>query len=60
MDKYMKKEPVKSAVALEYDPNEDAPKIIATGKGILAEKIIKRAKEEGVPVHQDSKLAGTW
>lgn len=59
MDKYMKKEPVKSAVALEYDPNEEAPKIIATGKGILAEKIIKRAKEEGVPVHQDSKLAGT-
>ena len=59
MDKYQKKEPVKSAVALEYNPNEEAPRIIATGKGILAEKIIEKAKEADIPVHQDSKLAGT-
>ena len=59
MDRYNKKEFVKSAVALEYDPNEEAPKIIATGKGILAEKIIEKAKESNVPIHQDSKLAGT-
>lgn len=59
MDRFNKKEPVKSAVALEYDPHDEAPKIIATGKGILAEKIIEKAKEANVPVHQDGKLAGT-
>ena len=59
MDRYNKKDLVKSAVALEYDPNDEAPKIIATGKGVLAEKIIEKAKESNVPIHQDSKLAGT-
>ena len=59
MDRYNKKENIKSAVALEYDPSDEAPKIIATGKGILAEKIIEKAKESNVPIHQDSKLAGT-
>lgn len=53
------KEKIKSAVALEYDPSDEAPKIIATGKGILAEKIIEKAKETGVPVHKDDKLAKT-
>lgn len=48
----------KTAIALEYNPDEAAPKVIATGKGILAEKIIEKAKEANVPVHQDSKLAG--
>ena len=59
MDTYKKKNAVKSAVALEYDPSDEAPKIIATGKGTLAEKIIEKAKESNVPIHQDSKLAGT-
>ena len=55
----MKKEKIKSAVALEYDPSEEAPKIIATGKGVLAEKIIEKAKEANVPIHEDEKLAKT-
>lgn len=50
---------VKQAVALSYNPDENAPKIVASGKGILAEKIIEKAKEENIPVHQDQKLAGT-
>ena len=51
---------VKTAVALAYDPNEDgAPKVIASGKGALAEKIIEQAKENKIPVHEDSKLADT-
>lgn len=49
----------KTAIALEYNPDEEAPKIIATGKGLIAEKIIEKAKEADIPVHQDSKLAGT-
>lgn len=54
-----KKEKLKQAIALEYNPNEDAPKIIATGKGVLAERIIEKAKESAVPIHQDDKLADT-
>lgn len=54
-----KKDTVKSAVALEYNPHEEAPTIVATGKGILAEKIIEKAKEANVPIHQDDKLAKT-
>lgn len=48
-----------TAVALSYDPGESAPKIIATGKGHLAEKIIEQAKEHDVPFYKDSKLADT-
>ena len=50
---------VKQAVALEYNPSEDAPRIIASGTGALAERIIEKAKEADVPVHQDAKLAAT-
>lgn len=49
----------KLAIALEYNPEEEAPKVIASGQGILAEKIIEKAKEVEVPVHADSKLAKT-
>jgi len=49
----------KTAIALEYNPDEESPKIIATGKGLLAEKIIEKAKEAEIPIHEDSKLAGT-
>jgi len=53
------REKIKQAIALEYDPSDQAPKIIATGKGKLAERIIETAKESNVPVHQDEKLAST-
>ena len=54
-----RKNKVKQAIALEYDPKNEAPTVIATGKGALAERIIERAKEAAVPVHQDAKLADT-
>lgn len=54
-----KKEKVKQAVALSYDPGDDAPRIIATGKGALAEKIIEKAKEADVPLYRDDKLSDT-
>lgn len=50
---------VQQAVALAYDPQDQAPKILAVGKGSLAEKMIQEAKENDVPVHQDDKLANT-
>ncbi len=49
----------KQAIALSYDPTEDAPKVIASGRGHLAERIIEKAKESDVPVHRDDKLADT-
>lgn len=49
----------KIAVALEYNPSEEAPKIIASGRGFLADKIIRKAEEENIPLHKDDKLAGT-
>lgn len=50
---------VKQAVALEYNPEDDAPRVIASGRGILAEKIIEKAQEHDVPIHRDDKLANT-
>ena len=49
------KKKVKQAIALEYDPSDEAPRVIASGKGILAEK----AQESSVPIHRDDKLADT-
>lgn len=56
----MSKEPkIKQAIALEYDPEKEAPIVLASGRGALAERIIEKAKENKVPVHQDGKLADT-
>ncbi len=54
-----KKNKRKQAIALEYNPSEDAPKVIASGQGALAERIIEKAKESNVPLHRDDKLADT-
>lgn len=54
-----KKKP-KTAVALGYDPGQDdAPRVIASGKGEVAERILSVAKQEDIPVHKDSSLADT-
>ena len=49
----------RTAVAVAYEPGERAPKIIATGKGYTAERIIEKAKEENIPFYRDDKLAKT-
>lgn len=53
------KQKIKQAVALSYDPEDNAPRVIASGKGVLAERIIEKAQEAAVPVHRDDKLADT-
>lgn len=58
-EKSKKGQRVKQAVALEYDPSDEAPKVIASGRGSLAERIIERAQESNVPIHRDDKLADT-
>ena len=47
----------KTAVALEYEKGDTAPKVIASGRGYIADKIIRTAEENEVPVHKDEKLA---
>lgn len=59
MDIKEKKLKPKQAIALSYDPSDDAPKVVASGRGILAEKIIEKAQEFDVPIHKDDKLADT-
>lgn len=49
----------KQAIALQYNPWDEAPTIVASGMGIVADKIIEKAKESDVPLYEDSKLANT-
>jgi len=44
------------AVALKYAPGDRAPKVVAKGRGLIAEEIISRAKEHGVYVHESPEL----
>ncbi|MHC4661045.1 MAG: EscU/YscU/HrcU family type III secretion system export apparatus switch protein [Planctomycetota bacterium] len=46
------------AVALKYTAERDmAPRIVAKGRGPVAESILRIAEEAGVPVHEDADLA---
>ncbi|MES2297840.1 MAG: EscU/YscU/HrcU family type III secretion system export apparatus switch protein [Pseudomonadota bacterium] len=47
---------LQSAVALAYQSGEAAPKVVAKGKGLMAEQIIARASEAGVFVHESKEL----
>lgn len=49
----------KQAIAIQYNPDEVAPKILASGTGIIADKIIEKAKSSDVPLYKDNKLANT-
>ena len=40
-----KESKLKQAIALEFDPSDEAPRVIASGRGALAERIIEKAKE---------------
>lgn len=44
------------AVALHYDKNDRAPRVIASGAGELARRILELAEEHNVPVKQDDSL----
>jgi flagellar biosynthesis protein len=55
----MLEEKSKSAVALRYRPEDgdSAPVVVATGRGAIAEEILRRARENDVPLRQDPALA---
>ena len=50
----------KTAYALRYDADSGdmAPTLTASGKGFVAEEILRLAKEHRIPLRQDAALAG--
>jgi flagellar biosynthesis protein len=49
---------LKLAVALKYRLNEDvAPLVVASGRGVLAQALVKKALDMDIPIHPDGDLA---
>ena len=47
----------RQAIALRYEPKQDrAPKLVAKGRGYLAEKILELARQYNIPVREDKNL----
>jgi len=44
------------AVALAYNADTSAPRVVAKGRGLIAEAIIEKAREHGVFVHESPDL----
>ena len=52
-----RKEPIKKAVALRYDAEKsEAPVVAAKGKGSVADAILQKAREHGVPIQEEPSL----
>ena len=49
--------PTHLALAIGYDPDDGAPRLLAKGAGILAEKVRSEARKHGVPIREDKALA---
>ena len=49
-------DPLKSAIALAYSRSDAAPRVVAKGRGLIAQTIIARAREHGVYVHESPEL----
>ncbi len=57
----MKQPPINSqqmAVALAYGEKNNAPTVVAKGRGLVAQAIIERARQSGVFVHESEDLVG--
>jgi flagellar biosynthesis protein len=52
----MKKQTRQKAVAIKYNPDELAPKILAKGAGTIAEKILENAEKSEITIHKDEAL----
>ena len=51
------KKPRKKAVALRYDQQRaNAPEVVASGAGLIAENIIERAREAGIHIEENLEL----
>lgn len=53
----MNHEPPRQTVALRYAPKADAaPRLVAKGRGYLADKILELARLHNIPIRQDKNL----
>jgi flagellar biosynthesis protein len=52
----IKPDPPNLAVALAYQEEEGAPRVVAKGRGLLAQAIVERARDAGVYVHESPEL----
>jgi flagellar biosynthesis protein len=50
------REPRQEAVALAYSAADSAPRVVAKGRGLIAEEIIARAREHGIFVHESPEM----
>ena len=48
--------PRRRATALRYEHGQSAPEVVATGAGLVADRILAAAREAGVPVRHDPAL----
>lgn len=48
--------PRAEAIALTYSAGDAAPRVVAKGRGLIAQEIIARAREAGVYVHESPEL----
>ena len=49
--------PMKKAVALQYDRERaPAPRVVASGQGEVAARILETAREAGLPIREDPDL----
>lgn len=55
MSETPKTPPPRRAVALAYD-GKTAPRVTAMGQGLVAEEILKLAREHGIPLREDPAL----
>jgi flagellar biosynthesis protein len=53
-----KPEKPRRAAALRYDKDKNgAPRVVAAGAGLIADRIVEIAREQGLPVREDPALA---
>ncbi|GJJ05803.1 flagellar biosynthesis protein FlhB [Duganella rhizosphaerae] len=56
MTDQLPRRPLQQAVALTYENGAPAPKVVAKGRGLVAEQIISVALEAGVFIHESKEL----
>lgn len=56
--KHPPRTPQQIAVALAYGQGQNVPKVVAKGRGLIAQAIIERAMQNGIFVHESEDLVG--
>lgn len=52
----MPEERPRKAAALRYEPGDRAPRVVASGRGHVADRIVEEARAAGVPIDRDAAL----